>query len=260
MKRIDDCFAFKNKTALITGATSGLGLALALELARLGANVIAFGRNFFSNGINVFLAGGYLEHEHGHIKQVECDIGDHDSLVNALSNTISDNQTINILVNCAGIFNVESLEQTSIESWNRTINVNLRAPFITTKFISTHMKRNGGGRILNVGSISGISGIPGETSYASSKAGLIGMTKVHAVELIRYGIYVNCISPSDFDTPILNNVKGSPEHAEFINTRIPIGRMGTPDEFVYSALFLVSDCNTMIIGQNIMIDGGYSIS
>lgn len=165
---------------------------------------------------------------------------------------------IDILVNNAGLGIVAPAEEQSVEDWDRTQAINLRAPWLMAAAALPFLKRSGQGRIVNLASQAGVIGIVEHAAYGASKAGLIGLTKVLALEWARYGITVNAISPTVVETPMAL-VGWSGEKGEQARREIPVGRFAKPAEIAAAAVFLASGQAAMITGENLMVDGGYTI-
>ncbi|AEM48449.1 short-chain dehydrogenase/reductase SDR [Acidithiobacillus ferrivorans SS3] len=247
-------YDFTGKVALVTGGSSGLGKSIATGLIKAGAKVIIIGRD--SDKVM------RTKNELASITNSELVMGlsvdvTNEREVSDLMDLIHDKYgRLDILINSAGVYRLAPAEHMSLSEWNDIISINLTGTFLCCKEAAKYMIQNGGGKIVNVSSISAFCGFPGEAAYSPAKAGVSALTKVLAVEWIRNGINVNCIGPCDFDTPMMDEVRGTVAHNEFLKT-FPIGRMGQPDEIVGAALFLSSDASNMIVGHTLMVDGGY---
>lgn len=247
-------YDFTGKVALVTGGSSGLGKHIAIGFANAGANVIIVGRD----SEKLTMAKSEIETltSSNKISIFQADVSNEKDVKN-LMDTIHDKYCrIDILINSAGVYRLSPAEDMSLSEWNYIIAINLTGSFLCCKTAAKYMIQDGGGKIVNISSISAYCGFQGEVAYSPSKAGVSALTKVLAVEWIKKGINVNCIGPCDFDTPMMDEVRGTEAHNEFLKT-FPIGRMGQPDEIVGAALFLSSEASNMIVGHTLMVDGGY---
>ena len=251
--RFDLDFSLAGKVSLVTGSARGIGKAIALLYAKKGANII-------------------LVDMDDKIKEVEAeiirlkrkclslvyDITKTGNITKIISKSIKEFGKIDILINNAGIVFLEKAENQSFEQWDKTISVNLTAPFLLSQAVGREMIKRKYGKIINIASLAGILGFDMRAAYCSSKAGIIGMTKALAVEWSKYSINVNAISPTVVLTKMGKKAwKG--EAGEKMKNKIPLGRFLDPEEVASVAVFLGSDNAGMITGSNIVIDGGYSI-
>jgi|5_EtaG_2_1085323.scaffolds.fasta_scaffold67051_2 3-oxoacyl-[acyl-carrier protein] reductase len=223
-------FDFSNKNILVTGGTGGIGTAIAALFDQFKGNVIV---------TNSKLAD---------FKYTEDII----TLLNELPN-------IDICVNCAGINVINELHNIKEEDFDDIMHVNVKAPFLISKHVAEHMKKQKNGKIVNVSSIWGDKTISGRLCYTTSKSALIGMTKTLAVELAKYNIQVNTISPGFTNTKLTRSILSKDQINELVS-KVPMGRMADPIEIARIVMFLCSKQNTYITGQNIIVDGGFSIT
>ena len=255
-----------NKTALITGASRGIGKAIALKMAKVGYDLLILGRKLDAlNKVKNEVIG--LNRQ---CKVFTCDIADSLGLINCLDKIVNNHYRIDVLVNNAGIYVTEQILDFNLAKAQLVLNTNLLASIITASKVALIMKKNGFGRIINISSISGVNGEVYGSSYAASKAGLIGFTKTAALELAKYNITVNCISPgwvnnemaySQLNDPVwcgLNNIDVS-ESLSIAKMSIPTQNLVEEDEVAHLVEFLASDQAKSITGQNINICGGLSI-
>jgi NAD(P)-dependent dehydrogenase (short-subunit alcohol dehydrogenase family) len=222
---------FQDKVILVTGSTRGIGKQIADDFESLGGNVMRFGTD-------------------------DVDFLNFDS-TNSFINSLSNLDTIDICVNNAGINRINYLEDISIEDYDEILRVNLYAPFLVSQAVSKVMKKNKYGRIINVSSIWGTKTKEQRTSYTTSKAGLIGMTKTMSVELAKYNILVNSVSPGFTSTELTKSILSEGDIKQ-LSEQVPLGRFASVDEISKVVLFLCSDLNTYINGQDIKIDGGFT--
>lgn len=245
-------FNFKDKTVLITGATRGIGKQLAKDFENLGANLILTGTNFRqTNNLNKNIS----KNKNRHVKYYTLDFLKEKSL-DAFIDQLQKYDKIDICINNAGINRINYFTETLVEDWDDIIKVNLRSPFVLSREAAKIMKKNNYGRIVNIASIFGIISREKRSIYTSSKSGLIGMTRAVAVELAPYNILVNCVSPGFVLTDLTKRILTISE-IKGLESQIPLRRLATPEDISKVVLFLSSDLNTYISGQNIIVDGGY---
>ncbi|MBT9138968.1 MAG: 3-oxoacyl-(acyl-carrier-protein) reductase FabG [Syntrophomonadaceae bacterium] len=239
------------KVALITGSSRGIGRAIAIELAKTGIDIVV------NNDINP-QEGIEVVNEINKIGQraiyIQADVSNPDQVVEMVKELITKFGRIDILINNAGITRDKMLVNMDIEFWNSVISVNLTGVFNCTKSVIKYMKKQGGGKIINISSIVGEIGNIGQANYAASKGGVIAFTKTVAKEYARDGIIVNAIAPGFINTKM---VEGIPQKVmRKILEQIPLGRLGEPEEVAKLVCFLVSDDANYITGQVININGG----
>jgi len=222
--------SFVGKTVLVTGATRGIGRQIAQDFEGLGAEVIGVGSK-------------------------DVDLGDENSLKDFLDR-LSNYNKIDVCVNNAGINFSQNIETFSVEQYDKLMDINLKAPFMICGIVSKIMKRNGYGRIVNISSIAGTRVRDGRSVYSASKHGLIGMSKTIAAELAPYNILVNTVSPGFTMTEMTESMLPK-EEIESLIKQVPMGRFGTPVDISKAVIFLSSDLNTYITGQDLIVDGGF---
>jgi len=245
--------AFHNRTVLITGATRGIGKQLADDFQRLGANLILTGtRPDHIKKLNEDVQ----ERSNGQkVKYLCADFSNKESLLDFI-HEVRKYDTIDVCINNAGINRINYVYDASLTDWEDILNVNLRAPFAILHDVSQIMKKHGYGRIVNVGSIFGVVSKEKRAIYSSTKAGLVGLTRAAALDLAPYGILVNCVSPGFVLTDMTRRILTEAEIKD-LAARVPLGRMAVPEDISRVIVFLSSDLNTYITGQNIVVDGGY---
>lgn len=241
---------FSGKTALVTGATRGIGRQITDDLLELGAKVICTGTK--PNEVTRYNpASSKLEH------YLAVDFSD-PKATNDFTKWIETIGRIDVCVNNAGTTNLASIDHASEQDWDRVMAVNLRAPFLITRAVSRLMKSQRYGRIVNISSIWGHVSNFGRPIMSSSKFGLRGLTVAAANDLAAYEILVNDVAPGWTQTELCQTVMKD-EEMSTISRKIPIGRFAEPQEISRVVLFLASDLNTYITGQSIVVDGGYTM-
>lgn len=247
-------FDFKGKHVLITGATRGIGAAIARDFYNAGASLILTGTD--QEKIDI-LNDSNKKNQIENIRYVQVDFSDNESLDKFLVE-IESYDKIDICINNAGTNRVNFIDQTKIEDFELLTKVNLRAPFLICRQLYHSMKRSNYGRIVNIASIWSVVTKSQRSIYTTTKSGLVGMTKTLAVELAPYNILVNAISPG-FTMTELTKATNTEKEINDIASQIPLNRLAQPEEISKVVLFLTSDLNTYVTGQNIIVDGGFSI-
>jgi len=243
---------FIGQTALVTGATRGIGKQIADDLATLGADVILTGSNPEQVALLNRDAGQVGKGSHHYMA---VDFLDQKSTRKFLDE-IGKMRKIDICINNAGINRINSIDETLVKDWNDINAVNLEAPFLITRVVSKIMKANNYGRIVNISSIFGVISKAKRSIYSISKFGLRGLTVSSAIDLAPYNVLVNTVSPGFVLTELTQRIL-SKEEMDKLAGQVPLGRFALPDEISKGVLFLVSRHNTYITGQNLIIDGGF---
>ena len=239
------------KTALVTGASRGIGRAIALRLAAEGARVAI---NYAGNVKAAEEVKAAIEAAGGTAILCQADIADSAAVEAMVANVVKEFGTIDILVNNAGITRDTLLMRMKDEDFAKVLDTNLKGVFYCTKAVSKLMMKKRSGRIVNMASVVGLVGNAGQTNYAAAKAGVIGFSKSAAKELASRGITVNVVAPGFIGTDM---TAGLPESVkEKMLTDIPLGRMGEPEDVASAVLFLASDQASYITGQVVNVDGG----
>lgn len=242
-------FELEGKHALVTGATGGIGEAIARAYHAMGATVAVSGRR--ADKLEE-LAGDLGDRAH----VVPCDLSDRDDVASLIDNATKAMGRIDILVNNAGLTKDNLFMVMKDDQWDDVIAVNLTSTFMLMRAATRAILRNksGYGRIINISSVSGVIGNPGQGNYAASKAGMIGMTKSLAREVANRGITANCIAPG-FIATAMTDVLNDKQKSE-ISQHIPAQRFGAPDDIAAGAVFLASDAAGYVTGQTLHINGG----
>jgi 3-oxoacyl-[acyl-carrier protein] reductase len=242
---------FEGKVALVTGASRGIGRAIALRLASEGASVVV---NYRSNAS---AAGAVCEEivAQGSLAcVVQADVAQPADVERLVKSALDAFGRIDVLVNNAGITRDTLIMRMSEDDWDSVIDTNLKSAFLVTKAVMRQMLKQRAGRIVNITSISGVMGNAGQANYSASKAGLMGLTRSTAREVASRNITCNAIAAGVVDTDIW---QGVPQAAiDAMLERIPAGRKGTPDDIAEAAVFLASDAASYITGQVLNVDGG----
>jgi len=236
------------KVAIVTGAGSGIGQAIALRLARDGCSVMVNDIDEVKGNQTVNLLGkkAYF---------IKADVSQPDDARRIVEETLEKFGDLHILVNNAGIMRPAKFEEITPEQWDRTLSVNLRGPFLLCQAALPYFKRKKWGRIINMSSLAGKSGgVMVGADYSASKAGLIALTKVLARELAPYNVTVNCVAPGTTESPLVE--KFSEEQRKRLLELIPLGRFAKPEEIAAVVAFLASDEAGYITGATIDVNGG----
>jgi len=241
----------KEKVAIVTGAARGIGLAAARRLAVEGAAVLMadYDVEEARRAAADLSAIGLTVHAH------KADVSKRNDVVAMAGAARSQFGEIDILVNNAGIAGrAAPLEEITDQDWDQMMDIDLKSVYLCSQAVIPSMKERRSGRIINVASIAGKEGNPNMIPYSTAKAGVIGLTKALAKEVAPFGIYVNAIAPAVIDTPILQQL--TPEQVQYMVQRIPLGRVGKPEEVAALIFWLASDEATFTTGQCIDISGG----
>ena len=243
-------FKLSKKIAVVTGASRGIGKAMAETYAQAGAHVICVSRNEDAlNGVaNLIRSNG------GSASVAACNVSDLENFQKLIIDTADNYGSVDILVNNAGITRDTLIMRMSEDDWDTVIDINLKGAFNGIKAVTRTMMKQKSGRIINISSVVGLTGNAGQVNYAASKAGLIGLTKSAAKEIGSRGITVNCIAPGYIATDMTDQLDDQAK--DLLISQIPLGRIGSPDDIAATALFLASDEAGYITGQTFTVDGG----
>jgi 3-oxoacyl-[acyl-carrier protein] reductase len=247
-----------NKVALITGAASGMGKSAALIFAQEGAKVAAVDIDEKQTQQTV----SEIAKNGGQALALRADVSKSEDVQKMIDQTLAHFGALNIIYNNAGIEGESNfLSNMTEEQFDRVIAINLRGVFLGMKYALPHLIKAGGGSIINQASIAGLVAARGGAGYCASKAGVIALTRVAALEYGRYNIRVNAICPGAIETPMAQRIrKGQPPNPKAIQRISVLGRMAEPEEIAKVALFLASDDSSFATGAPFIIDGGWTVS
>jgi len=250
-----DLFRLDGRVALVTGGNRGIGRAIAEALAEAGASVAITSRDVR----RAEAAAAEISKATGR----EClglvlDVRDDRQVREVVARVIAELGGIHILVNNAGVNIRESITDLKDESWEEVVDTNLAGAMRCSRAVAGHMKHQGWGRIANVASMLSVVAIAQRAAYASSKAGLLGLTRAMALDLAPHGVTVNALCPGVFKTEINRPILNDPEYLKEFLKQIPLGRMGEPAELKAAAVFLASDASAYMTGAALLVDGGWT--
>lgn len=239
--------SFKSRIALVTGATRGIGKQIADDMERCGAELILTG----TDPEEIAKLNRRKSSCHWHT----VDFTNSES-IKAFLQEIEGYERIDICINNAGINRINPIDEIHEEDWQDIMHVNLDGPFLITRAVSRIMKKNGYGRIVNIGSVFGVISKEKRAAYSVTKFGIRGLTAATALDLAPDNILVNTVSPGFVSTDLTKRVLGEKGMQEMAS-KVPLGRLASPEEISRVVLFMVSDLNTYMTGQNIVVDGGF---
>src|SRR6056297_714818 len=247
-------YDFTGRRAIVTGATRGIGRTIALELARSGCAIAATGRDRLAlDSLAAEVEGFGVGCE-----TLVADLSVASEAIAMAEHFVGEDRICDILVNNAGINHLERLVDLDVDHWDDVLNVNLRAPALISSVVARHMISRRSGAIVNVSSLSGVRGLDEHAAYCASKFGMQGLTQAMAVELGPHNVRVNAVGPTVVLTPLGIEAWGDPAKADPMKARIPLGRFATVEEVSNAVLFLASDAASMIHGQILLVDGGFT--
>lgn len=243
----------QDKVAIVTGAGSGIGRAMAEVFAKEGAKIIV--ADYKAEGgqetvKNIVVAGGQAEF-------VQADVSKSNEVEAMVKVAVEKFGGLDILVNNAGVALMADLASTTDEIWQKTIDVDLKGVFLGVKFAVPEMEKRGKGKIINTASIAGLVGFQGITAYCAAKGGVVNMTRELALDLASKKINVNAIAPGVIKTAMTTDILKDPKMAEGMLAQTPMGRLGEPEDIAYAALYLASDESDFVTGHTLVVDGGW---
>lgn len=249
-------FSLEGKVALVTGASRGIGKAIAIALAQAGAAVVGTARPS-----NLALAVRTKEEIEGLGRRASAaalDVRSVEEVSRVVDQAVAELGRLDILVNNAGIALVKHSIDVTEEEWDRVMATNLKGMFFCCQAAARHMINNGGGKIINVSSQLGISALPHRAPYCASKGAVVNMTRSLALEWARYKIYVNCLAPGPTKTDMLYEPVSVSREDAALPFRVPLGRLMEVEDMVGAALYLASPASDGMIGQTLVVDGGWT--
>ena len=246
-------FSLENKVALITGGTSGLGKMMALALAKAGAFVwIASSRDNADETLKE------LKDQGTEGRFIQLDVTSSEALENVVSLIHQESTRIDILVNAAGINLRTSAEDLTLDEWQKTIDINLTAPFHLSQLVADSMRENNWGRIINIASLQSLRAFDNSIPYGASKGGIMQLTRALAQAYSKDGVLVNAIAPGFFRTNLTESLFQDPGKLKTLADKTMMGRNGEEKDIFGISVFLCSDANSYVTGQTIFLDGGFS--
>jgi NAD(P)-dependent dehydrogenase (short-subunit alcohol dehydrogenase family) len=247
-------FSITGKSAIVTGASRGVGEAIAKGFAEAGADLVLVSRNLSA----LERVAKEIEGLGRKALAISADIGKAEDIQKAIQAALSVFPRIDILVNNAGISPVlKKAEEMTFREWEEIVRVNLTGTFLVSQEVGKVMIQQGGGKIINMVSVGATVAFPRQVAYCVSKGGILQLTKVLAVEWTRYNIQVNAIGPAYLETDLTKGMRESKIISEDLLRRTPMGRFGKPKEIVGAALYLASDASSFVTGQTLFVDGGW---
>lgn len=247
-------FSLQDKVAVVTGGASGIGLAIVDAFVAKGATTVTADLAVPGSGGDQPSGIGSQDGR----SALACDVTDPESVDRLVSEVERRYGRIDILVNSAGLASLDPADQLSLEQWDLTLAVNLTGAFVVAQRVGRLMLAQGRGTIISLASQAASVALPGHVAYCASKAGLVGMTKVLALEWAGRGVTVNTISPTVVLTPLGREAWDNPK-GEALKAQIPTGRFALPEEIAAAAVYLASDAARMVNGADLVVDGGYTI-
>ncbi|GIX06364.1 MAG: short-chain dehydrogenase [Candidatus Poribacteria bacterium] len=250
-----DRFRLDGRKAFVTGGSKGLGAAMAQALAEAGADVAIASRHpeeCRATADRIHRATGRT------VLAYRLDVADREAVQQVVHSIEEAFGRIDILINNAGAVSRKTTVELPLEEWQHLLDVNLSGPFYCAQAVLPGMVQRRYGRIINISSTFGAVGFPGRSPYTASKGGLLNMTRTWALEFAKDGITVNAICPGPFDTPMFSGVKNNPQALSEFLSRVPMGRLGNPEELGAVAVFLASEAASYITGAAIFVDGGWT--
>ncbi len=255
-QRAVQLLSLEGKTAMVTGAGSGIGRGISLRLAEMGAFVALLD----IDEAKAAETARTIREQSGEAVSLKCDVRSASDCRNAVEMAIQKRRNIDVLCNCAGIVVRKNIVDLTEEEWDRALDVTLKGIYLLSREVIPHMIRNGGGSIVNIGSGWSLKGGPNAASYCAAKGGTVNLTRAMAIDHGKDNIRVNCVCPGDVDTPMLRSecAQLGEDVQQFMREAAnrPLARVGSTDDVANAALFLASPMSSWITGAALVVDGG----
>ncbi|WP_248930737.1 SDR family NAD(P)-dependent oxidoreductase [Paenibacillus hamazuiensis] len=253
--KLNQLFDLAGKTAVVTGASQGIGSDMAKLLANAGAKVALVARN----ETKLEALAEEIRAAEGMALSIGCDVLSVDELPAVMRKVNETFGSVDILVNNAGTNIAKPAEEVTEADWDAVLDLNLKSAFFCSQAAARFMKENGRGKIINISSQMAFVGYYKRSAYCSSKGGLLQLTRALAIEWAACGINVNAIAPTFIETPLTERMLDDPEFKEDVLRRIPLGRLAKPEDLFGALLYLSSRASDMVTGQTIVVDGGWTV-
>lgn len=256
MANVMKMFDLTGKVAIVTGGNGGIGLGMAIGLAEAGALIAVVGRS----AEKLAAAVADIEAAGGNAVSIACDVSNADECRALVPKVVEKLGRVDILVNNSGINFRKTPQDFTLEDWHAVIDTNLTAAFLLSQAVYPHFLKNGGGKIINIGSIASFMGSPMAVAYAPSKGGILQLGRALAVAWAKDNIQVNTLLPGWIDTPMSQRARSDiPGLEDMVIGRTPAGTFGSPEDFAGAAVYFASAASNFVNGTSLVIDGAYSI-
>lgn len=249
-------FSLDGKVAIVTGASSGLGVQFAKALSNYGAKVVISARRLEK----LEAVKQEIENSGGEVFPVQCDVNNEEDIANVVSKTLEKYGQIDILVNNAGVADMSKAEDIEADAWDRVVDTNLKGVAMFSKHVARHMLEKEYGKIINIASMFGALGnefVPA-SAYHASKGGVVNLTRAHAGEWSKHGITVNAIGPGFFPSEMTQPIEGNEPFEAYLKSRCAMDRWGRDGEIDGALIYLASDASSYTTGQTLYVDGGWT--
>lgn len=253
MKKGVKYMRLKDKVAIITGAGSGIGRAIAFAFIEEGARVVV--ADWSEKGGKETV--GQIKNKNGEAIFIKTDVSKTNDVEQLVKACLDKFGRVDILINNAGIYKACNLHEMTEENWDKIIDINLKSVFLGSKRVISEMLKHGKGKIVNIASIAGLVGFAQSGAYCASKGGIIALTKAMALDYAPKKINANCICPGVIKTAMTKDMIGDPATKQFLESSTPYPRLGEPDDIAMAAVYLASDESDFVNGEILIVDGGW---